>query len=99
MKSVKFLLSIALFLVISVGVLAQNTDQSENECYEGGALDGHCSNTDVDLDGDVEQDDIDWMFTCGYYLTLVDDVLTIGNAIGQSVLFHALKKSKRKLKR
>lgn len=79
MKSVKFLLSIAIFLVLSVAVMAQNTDQNENECFEGGALFGHCSNTDVDMDGEVSEYDIDWMFTCGFYLTLVDDVLTIGN--------------------
>jgi len=79
MKSIKFLLSIAVLLILSIGIMAQNTEQSENECFEGGVLFGHCSNTDVDMDGTVDQDDIDWMYTCGYYLTLVDDALTIGN--------------------
>ena len=79
MKSIKFLLSIVILLLLSVPMLAQNTEQGENECFEGGALYGQCSTTDVDLDGDVDQYDIDWMFTCGYYLTYVDDLVIIGN--------------------
>ena len=79
MKSIKFMLIIALFLALSMTALAQNTDQGENECFEGGALYGQCNTTDVDNDGDIDQYDIDWMYTCGFYLTYVDDLVIIGN--------------------
>jgi hypothetical protein len=70
--SIKLLL-IVLGLVLVMTSHAQSTEQSENECFEGGMLEGQCSNTDVDGDGIVDQEDINWMFECGYYLALVDN--------------------------
>jgi len=79
MKYIKYALLLLLVSGLTIVILAQNTQQSENECFEGGSLEGQCSTTDVDGDGDVDQDDMDWMYTCGYYLTRVDDHLTISN--------------------
>jgi hypothetical protein len=63
-----------LSLVLVLTSHAQSTpDQSENECWVGGMLYDNCNTTDVDKDGDIEQDDKDWMHTCGYYLAQVDD--------------------------
>jgi len=70
--SIKLLL-IMLSLMLVVVSHAQLTEQSENECYEGGMLEGQCSTTDVDGDGVIEQEDIDWMFECGYYMAQVDN--------------------------
>ena len=79
MKHLKYILMLLLLAGLTVMVLAQNTQQSENECFEGGFLEGQCSTTDVDGDGDVDQNDIDWMYTCGAYLSFVDDALIISN--------------------
>lgn len=76
---VLLLLTVPLFVLTVAISIAQSTEQAENECYEGGSLDGLCSVTDVDRDGDVDQFDIDWMYTCGYYLSQVDDEVAIGN--------------------
>jgi hypothetical protein len=67
------LLFIMLSLMLVIVSHAQLTEQSENECFEGGMLEGQCSVTDADGDGVLEQADIDWMFECGYYLAAVDD--------------------------
>ena len=68
------LLVILLSLMLVIISHAQLTEQSENnECFEGGMLDGQCSITDADGDGVLEQADIDWMFECGYYLAQVDN--------------------------
>ncbi len=79
MKKYKFVSLLAILFAITMVSFAQITDQGENECYEGGLLDGQCNNTDVNGDGVVDQSDIDWMYTCGYYLSQVDDELVIGN--------------------
>lgn len=39
-----------------------------NACFKGGVLEGKCSSTDVDQDGDVDELDQDWMWTAGWYL-------------------------------
>ena len=67
------LLFLMLSLVLITTSQAQLTEQSENECYEGGMLEGQCSTTDVNGDGVVDQQDIDWMFACGYYMADVDN--------------------------
>ncbi len=79
MKKYKFIVVLAILFAITMVSFAQLTETSGNECDEGGLLDGRCNTTDVDLDGDVEQDDIDWMWTCGYYLSQVDDAITMTN--------------------
>ncbi len=73
MKQAKFLFILVVLFSLTLVGFAQMTEQSENECFEGGMLDGQCSTTDVDGDGDVDQDDIDWMYTCGHYLAQADD--------------------------
>jgi hypothetical protein len=68
------LLFIMLSLVLVMISHAQSTpDQSENECLEGGMLYDHCNTTDADGDGVVTQEDINWMYECGYYLAQVDN--------------------------
>lgn len=68
---------LVLFLLSTVGSFAQTTndpndDPDANACYEGGTLYDTCNSMDADLDGDIDQDDIDWMWTCGYYLIRVE---------------------------
>ncbi len=75
MKKYKFVFVLVVLFAISLVSLAQMTDQGENECFEGGLLDGQCSNTDVNGDGVVDQSDIDWMYQCGSYLAQADDDL------------------------
>jgi len=84
---------LALFSLVAV---AQDTEQSENECYEGGWLEGRCSTTDADVDGDVDQFDIDWMFTCGFYLSQVDDAIAITN---QEIPLEGCEKQEREIPR
>ena len=43
-----------------------------NACFAGGSLAGICDRIDVDRDGDIDQDDIDWMFRCGWFLIRVE---------------------------
>jgi hypothetical protein len=84
-SSVKMSIKIVL-IVLSLGLVlisqAQSTpDQSENECFVDGMLYDNCNTTDVDKDGDVEQDDKDWMHTCGYYLAQVDNGIILNDQI------------------
>ena len=60
-------------LLLSVQVLAQDSEDGgladdANACYEGGSLEGKCGTSDLDLDGVVEDWEIDLMWTCGWYL-------------------------------
>ena len=75
--SLLILSMMVLFLLSTVGSFAQTTnnpndDPEANACYEGGTLYDTCNSMDADLDGDIDQDDIDWMWTCGYYLIRVE---------------------------
>src|SRR3972149_1802632 len=44
------------------------TNERANACYEGGSLAGKCGATDADRDGRIEEWEIEWMWTCGWYL-------------------------------
>ncbi|HEX2623463.1 MAG TPA: hypothetical protein VHL11_25050, partial [Phototrophicaceae bacterium] len=45
-----------------------NVNDQANACYDGGTLEGVCSVTDVNGDKEITQQDIDWMWTAGWYL-------------------------------
>jgi len=49
-----------------------NFNEDANACFEGGTLAGFCNVTDADRDGDVDESDIKWMWTCGWYLIRAD---------------------------
>ena len=66
-----------LLLLITFGSLAQaannpNVNDDANACFEGGVMAGSCDNMDVDKDGDIDQQDKDWMWKCGWYLIRVE---------------------------
>lgn len=69
------LLFVAL-LVLSVSMAQTtnnpNTDENANACFAGGTLAGSCDSTDVDYDGDVDQNDRSWLWKCGWYLIRVE---------------------------
>lgn len=70
------LISILAILLISLS-LAQtsnnpNLDDTANACFDGGSLEGTCNTTDVDRDGDIDQDDQAWLWRCGWYLVRVE---------------------------
>lgn len=44
-----------------------NTNLDANACLEDGSMEGKC-NQDIDGDGVVSQAEIDWSWTCGWYL-------------------------------
>lgn len=44
------------------------SNSNANACYAGGSLGGRCDNTDVDQDGDVDQDDVNFMYSVGWHL-------------------------------
>lgn len=76
-----FTLIVALLLVI-VGVLLAQDDQGNvndpgfnpraNACYTGGSLAGKCHTTDADRNGVIDERDIEYMWTCGWYLIRVE---------------------------
>jgi hypothetical protein len=80
-------ISIMLFFLLNTfGSIAQTSNDptvnnDANACFEGGTLYDSCNTTDVDDDGNVDQTDKDWLWTCGWYLIRVesgifsDDVL------------------------
>jgi len=86
---------IAVLFVVTVISLAQSTEQSDNECFEGGWMEGTCSTTDVDGDGDVDQQDRDWMFTCGHYMAQVDS----GELTNNEVPLEGCEKQEREIPR
>ena len=77
-KSFFAIISILLLaLTATVGSIAQTTNNPNdnndaNACFEGGTLAGVCDRTDADRDIDVDQQDKDWLWTCGWYLIRVE---------------------------
>ena len=49
-----------------------NDNKDANACFEGGTLGGICDVTDADRDGDLDQQDKDWLWTCGWDLIRVE---------------------------
>jgi hypothetical protein len=45
-----------------------NTNPSANACFAGGALAGKCATTDLDKNGQIEQSEITYIYTGGWYL-------------------------------
>ncbi len=76
MKLRKILFVLFTLCLLTLTVVAID-DETSNACDDGGFMDGQCNTTDVDLDGDVDQQDIDWMWECGWWLMRVQsgDVL------------------------
>ena len=79
MKKTALIIVLALLLIVVAVVFAAGTDdkgnpndpatnERANACYEGGSLAGKCGNTDVNHDGQVEDWEVEWMWTCGWYL-------------------------------
>lgn len=68
------LLSLSSLAAASFAQTANNPNFNEdaNACAEGGTLEGYCNITDADRDGDVDEIDADWMWTCGWYLIRAD---------------------------
>jgi len=76
MRKLKFLvILVAAFALSVVGVLGQEapfdndpaTNPDANACYEGGSMEDKC-NDDMNGDGVVTQNEIDWAWNCGWYL-------------------------------
>lgn len=73
MRKLIFLLMMIGILSLSVvSTLAQedndpNTNPDANACLAGGSMEGKCNN-DADGDGVVTDEEIDWQWTCGWYL-------------------------------
>jgi len=70
-------MSVMMLLLVTLSSIAQttndpNNDPEANACYAGGTLYSTCNSTDADHDGDIDQQDVDWMWKCGYYLIRVE---------------------------
>ena len=66
-----------LFILSTFGSFAQttndpNTDVDANACFSGGSLYDTCNTSDVDGNGDINENDQDWMWVCGWFLTRVE---------------------------
>jgi len=76
-KRLFVLVLLLLLFCLAVASFAQtnndpNFNEDANACFEGGTLAGVCNVTDADRDGDVDESDIEWMWTCGWYLIRAD---------------------------
>lgn len=49
-----------------------NDDPDANACYVGGSMYDTCNSMDADHDGDIDDNDKEWMWKCGYYLIRVE---------------------------
>lgn len=47
-------------------------NERANACFRGGTWAGMCDKIDVEPDGDIDQQDIDWMWRCGWYAIRVE---------------------------
>jgi hypothetical protein len=70
----KLLFLVIILLVSSLFVSAQDTteiDPEANACNEGGSMEGKC-NIDFDENGTVDDYEILWAWTCGWYIARYD---------------------------
>lgn len=71
-----FLIVVLLLAIVSTSfaqtINDPNVNDDANACFEGGSLDGFCNITDADSNGIVDEIDIEWMWTCGWYLIRAD---------------------------
>jgi hypothetical protein len=79
-RFVVLLLLVVFILGFGLPTLAQDNKDTtdpftpaDNECYDGGTLEGKCNTLDVNGDYVVDQRDTDWMWTCGWYLARFND--------------------------
>jgi hypothetical protein len=68
----KVLILVLILLLSSLAILAQEDESNDlapdaNACNEGGSMAGKC-NVDFDGDGEVEDFEIAWAWTCGWYM-------------------------------
>jgi hypothetical protein len=74
MKKAMVLLIVLLSVIATSIVMAQDEgSDTDNSCNVGEIWEDICTTTDADQDGDIDQYDIDWYFTCGYYRFHVDN--------------------------
>jgi len=100
----RWLFVLTLILMISsLIILAQEdndpaTNPDANACYAGGSLAGTCSTTDVNKNGVIDDGDIEWMWTCGWYLIRAeqgmisaDDLHPEGCNLPPEIVIHKIK--------
>jgi len=46
-----------------------------NACFDGGSMAGKCDSTDIDGDGEIEQGEVDWHYTCGWFMIRFEEGL------------------------
>ena len=69
--------AISFFILGTFGSLAQttndpNSDLEANACFPDGSLYGTCNTNDLNGDGNIDGNDQDWMWVCGWFLIRVE---------------------------
>ena len=66
----KALILVLIFVLSSLAVSAQ-LDEDANACAEGGSMEGKC-NVDFNGDGEINDYEVTWAWTCGWYIIRYD---------------------------